>query len=150
MNINPVSFGRTIKVNSSFSVAQHAADLINTIPLVRGEAKVQQQLKDIFYDTDKGRARAVAANGESGDVYIVSGMAGNDVGLLIKDRNFHIDEAKKTYGEDCYTYECIKEAEDERYTDLLTLVLFETEEPMELDIDYSKKKHRIKSIDIRI
>ncbi len=150
MNINPVSFGRTIKVNAPLSVAKHAVDLINTIPQRRGESRVQQQLKVIFYDTDKGRARAVAANGESGDVYIVSGMAGNDVGLLIKDRNFHIDEAKKTYGEDCYTYECIKEAEDERYTDLLTLVLFETEEPMELDIDYSKKKHRIKSIDIRI
>ena len=150
MNINPVSFGRTIKVNAPLSVAKHAADLIITIPLVRGEAKVQQQLKDIFHDTDKGRARAVATDGAHGDIYIVSGEASDEVGLLVNDVNTYINAAKKQYDSDSYTYKCVKEAEQERYEDLLKLLLFETEEPMELDIDYSKKKHRIKSIDIRI
>ena len=150
MNISPISFGRTIKVNASYQAASHAAELINNIPPRKGELKVQQQLKNIFYDTDKGRARVVTPNGKKGDIYIVSGESSEDVKLLLKDKQEQLNSAKDNYGKDSYTYRSINEAEQDRYLDLLKLVILETKEPIEIDIDYSKDKHRIRAIDIRI
>ena len=50
MNTNPVSFGRTIKVNAPIPIAKHAADLINSVQNRKGESRVQQQLKGLFFD----------------------------------------------------------------------------------------------------
>jgi hypothetical protein len=44
----------------------------------------------------------------------------------------------------------VKDAENERFRDLLTLIIAENEEPIELNIDYSKRKNRIKSLNILI
>lgn len=148
MNVNPVSFGRTIKVNAPLQVAEHAANLINSVPTKKGESRVQQQLKSIFYDSQDGRARVVTPYGKTGDVYIVTGEASKEVGELIKDRQFHLDAAKKNYGKDSFAFNCVKDAENSRFEDLLKLTIHETEEPLEIDIDYSHRKHRIKSIDI--
>ena len=49
MQIRPISFGRTIKVNAPISVSKHAANLINSVQTIRGESDVQQQLKTLFY-----------------------------------------------------------------------------------------------------
>ena len=75
MNVNPVSFGRTVRVNVPLQVAEHAADLVNSVPTKKGEARVQQQLKTFFYDVEKGdgRARAIAPLGKDGSVFIVTG-----------------------------------------------------------------------------
>ena len=150
MNVNQVSFGRTVKVNAPLKVAEHAADLVNSLPTKKGEARVQQQLKTFFYDAEQGsgRARAIAPYGKTGDIFIVTGEDSNEVGELIKDRQFHLDAAKKTYGKDSFAFNCVKDAENSRYEDLLKLTIAETKEPVELDIDYSQRKHRIKSIDI--
>ena len=148
MNVNPVSFGRTIKVNAPLPVAKHAADLINSLPTKKGESRVQQQLKSIFFDSEDGRARAIAPYGKTGDVYIVTGEASNDIAALKKDRNEQLSAAKKNYGADSFTFNLVKEAEDSRYDDLVKLTIHESKEPLELNIDYSQRKHRIKSIDI--
>ena len=75
MQVNPVSFGRTVRVNAPLQVAEHAADLVNSIPTKKGEARVQQQLKTFFYDAENGeeRARAIAPLDKNGAVYIVNG-----------------------------------------------------------------------------
>ena len=148
MNVNPVSFGRTIKVNAPLNVAEHAADLINSIPTKKGESRVQQQLKSIFFDSEDGRARAITPYGKTGDVYIVTGEASKEVGALIKDRQFQLNAAKKNYGNDSFAFNCVKDAENSRFEDLLKMTIHETEEPLELDINYSQRKHRIKSIDL--
>ena len=69
---------------------------------------------------------------------------------LLKDKQEQLNSAKDNYGKDSYTYRSINEAEQDRYLDLLKLVILETKEPIEIDIDYSKDKHRIRAIDIRI
>ena len=149
MNVNPVSFGRTVKVNAPLKIAEHAADLVNSIPNKKGEARVQQQLKTFFYDAEKGhgRARVIAPNGKQGDVYIVTGEDSKIVGELFKDKKLQLEAAKKNYGQS-EMYEMVKDAEDARINDLLTLSIAETLEPVELNIDYSERKHRIKSINI--
>ena len=69
--------------------------------------------------------------------------------ILIKDKNEQIAAAKKNYGE-CEMFNMVKDAENERFRDLLTLIIAENEEPIELNIDYSKRKNRIKSLNILI
>ena len=149
MNVNPVSFGRTVRVNAPLQIAEHAADLVNSLPTKKGEARVQQQLKTFFYDVEKGegRARAIAPLGKDGSVFIVTGEDSRAVGELAKDRKLQIEAAKKNYGK-CEMYEMVKDAENARYKDLLTLTISENLEPVELYMDYSQRKHRIKSIDI--
>lgn len=149
MQIRPISFGRTIKVNAPISVSKHAANLINSVQTIRGESDVQQQLKTLFYDSKEGRARAVAVDGNPNESYIVTGQASKDVSILIKDKNEQIAAAKKNYGE-CEMFNMVKDAENERFRDLLTLIIAENEEPIELNIDYSKRKNRIKSLNILI
>ena len=149
MNVNPVSFGRTVKVNAPLSVAEHTVNLINDAQPKRGEARVQQQLKNFFFDTEQGngKARVVAPNGKQGDIFIVTGEESKSVVDLLKDRKIQLNAAKEKYGES-ELYAVVKEAENTRLKDLLTLIIDETKEPVELDVDYSQRKHRIKSIDI--
>ena len=49
MNINPVSFGRTVKVNAPYHVAQQAANLVNDQNVSKEEKQVQKQLKTLFF-----------------------------------------------------------------------------------------------------
>lgn len=150
MNVNQVSFGRTVKVNAPLKVAEHVADLVNSLPIKKGEARVQQQLKTFFYDAEhgNGRARAIAPNGKNGDVFILTGDESIELGELIKDRETQLNAAKNNYGEKSDFYSYVKEAENDRFKDVATLLISDTLEPVELDIDYSQRKHRIKSIDI--
>ena len=148
MNVNQVSFGRTVKVNAPLKVAEHAADLVNSVPTKKGEARVQQQLKSFFFDSDIGRARAIAPKGKNGDVFILTGDESIELGELIKDRKTQLNAAKNNYGEKSDSYSFVKEAENDRFKDVATLLISDTLEPVELDIDYSQRKHRIKSIDI--
>ena len=127
MNVNPVSFGRTVKVNAPLKVAEHAADLVNSLSTKKGEARVQQQLKSFFFDSELGRARAIAPYGKTGDIFIVTGEDSNEVGELIKDRQFHINAAKKNYGNDSFAFNCVKDSENARFEDLLKLTIAETE-----------------------
>lgn len=150
MQINPISFGRTVKVNAPLSVTKHAADLINSAQNIRGEAAVQQQLKTLFYDSKEGRAIAVPVSGNKNESYIFTGNESKDVAILLKDRKEQINAAKKHYGTGTSMFEIVKNAEDERFSDLLTLLVAETEEPIELDIEFSKRKNRIKSLNILI
>ncbi len=147
MNVCPINFGRTIKVNAPFQVAKHAASLINTAQPQNGEEDIQQQLKYIFKDTYAGKARVVAPDGKQGDIYIVSGEASKRVNYLINDRKMHIDLAKKRYSKDDSVYSAIKNSEKERFSCQLRSLIAQTAEPVELDIEYSDKKRRIKSFD---
>ncbi len=149
MSINPVSFGRTIKVNSSFPVANHAVELINNPHLHKGEARVQQQLQNIFFDAKEERAQLVSFDKKGNEFYIVSGQESKDINSLKKDRDRHVACAKEKYGYG-RMFRLVKDSEDDRYLDLLKLAIAENQEPLELDINYSQRKHRIKSIDIRI
>ena len=149
MNVNPVSFGRTVKVNAPLNVAEHTVNLINDVTNKKGESRVQQQLKSFFFDAEqgKGRARIVAPEGKHGDIFIVTGEESKAVSDLVQDRKEQLNAAKTKFGES-EIYSAVKEAENTRLKDLLTLMLLETKEPVELEVEYSQRKHRIKSIDL--
>lgn len=146
MNVSPISFGRTVKVNAPLAVTKQAVELINNPQTKKGEAKVQQQLKTLFYDSDEGKAKAVCVNGQS---YILTGKDSQSLKALENARECQLYAAKKNYGESPM-YDLVKDSEDDRYTDLVKLLVAETEEPVELNLEYQKRKHRIKSINITI
>lgn len=144
MSINPVSFGRTVKVNAPLKVAKQAAKLINMDKKVVGskdEKNVQKKLIVLFDDSTQGAAQAVSVNGYS---YLVTGEESQRVADLKFDRSIQLDAAKKLYGNG-EMYDIVKSAEDDRYDDLLKGIIYETEEPVSLSFKYSKASHRSKA-----
>ena len=87
MNVNPVSFGRIVRINAPLNVTQRMADIINQDKSVpdKKERKVQQELKSIFCDTNIGSAQAVDVDGVS---YIFTG----DDSLTYSDVKQECDE----------------------------------------------------------
>ena len=71
MNINAISFGKTVKVYAPYHDAVRTANAANGDPTV--DIKVQRQVKSIFNDTKKGHAVAFTFDDDSNTCYIFSG-----------------------------------------------------------------------------
>ena len=59
MNINPISFGRIARVNAPYCVAKQVVELINQPEVDRKQPRVQEDLKELFYDYRYGAALLV-------------------------------------------------------------------------------------------
>lgn len=135
MNINPVSFGRTVKINAPVPVAERAAQLLNAkknIGSDKKEKKAQQELKKIFSDIAQGRAQAVSVNGVS---YIVTGEESKKVSDFKIDKAIHLIEAKREYKEGPQLRK-IKSEEEFRYNNLLKTLINNTIEPISISVKY--------------
>lgn len=144
MNINPISFGRTVKVNAPLNVAKRATQLINmdkTVVGSKNEKEVQRKLVKLFYDSPQGAAQAVSVNGQS---YIVTGEESQRVAELKFDRGFQLEAAERLFGKGSM-YDTVKDCENDRYEDLLKGIISETEEPVSVLFNYSKASHRAKA-----
>ncbi|MBQ8887764.1 MAG: hypothetical protein IJY61_08700 [Candidatus Gastranaerophilales bacterium] len=121
MNISPVSFGRTVKINAPLKVAQRMSELINQNRSVqdREERTSQQKLKTLFYDANVGSAQAVEVDE---GIYIVSGEDSQAVSDLKLDTGIHINAAKNAYG-DSEDFAKIKEEEIKRCNEYLNLIV---------------------------
>ena len=138
MKINPVSFGRTVKVNAPLSDAKQIANLINSGSVSSDKKEVkdsQDKLKRIFYDREDGEARAVQVYGQS---YILTGEASQRAKSLLEDRQFQLDAAMELYGKS-EMYNLVKGAEDDRYDDYMKLLISETKEPVSINIRKGQK-----------
>ena len=153
MNISPVSFGRTVKINAPLNVAQRMAEIINQSKNVkdRDERSSQQKLKTIFYDANTGSAQAIEVDGQS---YIVSGEESQTVSSFKLDTAIDINLAKKTYG-DSKDFARIKEEEIKRCNEYLALMVQMNKEAISIypkyDYETSKPicdKVKIKSINV--
>ena len=135
MNINPISFGRTIKVNAPLNVAHRMAELINQSKEVQdtSEKTSQQALKKIFYDANLGSAQAIDIKGES---YIVTGETSRKVSDFKLDAAVHISAAKKTYGEN-EEFQKIKDEETKRCNEYLNLIVEMSDEEISISPKYS-------------
>ena len=121
MNISPVSFGRTVKINAPLKVAHRMAELINQSRNVKDmeEKSAQQRLKAMFYDSNVGSAQALEVNGES---YIVTGETSHLVSDIRLDSAIHINSAKNTYG-DSKDFARIREEEIKRCNEYLSIIV---------------------------
>ena len=150
MNISPVSFGRTIKINAPLNVAQRMAELINQNRSVqdREEKSVQQKLKTMFYDANVGSAQAVDVNGKS---YIVTGETSYAVSDLLLDTAIHINAAKNAYGES-EMFKMVEDEENKRCQEYLDLIIENSEEPISLSTKYIDvpKEKGLESVESRV
>ena len=135
MNIRPVSFGRTIRVNAPLNVAKRMAELVNQNRSVeeREERSSQQKLKALFYDANIGSAQALELDKKS---YIVTGDESQAVSDLLLDRGIHIGLAKNAYGEG-EMFELAKDEEDKRCNEYLSLIVANSVEPMSIYAKYA-------------
>lgn len=135
MNVNPVSFGRTIRVNAQLNVAKRMAELVNQNRNVedREERSSQQKLKTLFYDANTGSAQAIELNKKS---YIVTGDESQAVSDLLLDRGIHIGLAKNAYGEG-EMFELAKDEEDKRCQEYLGYIVENSVEPVSISVKYT-------------
>ena len=149
MNINPVSFGRTVKVNAPYHVAQQAANLVNDQNVSKEEKQVQKQLKTLFFDRTKdGEAKVFSTSPNVS--YILSGEESEHANALRFEMEEAIEAGREYYGADNPLSDITFECESERYEDLMKLLISETYDGTELDIDYDETKGQIKSINLMI
>ena len=87
MNINPISFGKTIKVNAPFHEAVRIANAANGFDTVKPEIK--EQVKSIIDDTKEGHAFAFSFNSCKNISYIFSGKEGREY------MDYYLDHARK-------------------------------------------------------
>ena len=141
MNISPVSFGRTIRVNAQLNVAKRMAELVNQNRAVedKEERSSQQKLKALFYDSNIGSAQAIELDKKS---YIVTGDESQAVSDLLLDRGIHIGLAKNAYGEG-EMFDLVKDEEDKRCQEYLGYIVKNSAEPVSISakyIDVTKSK----------
>lgn len=135
MNISPVSFGRTIRVNAPLKVAQRMAELVNQNRGVedREERSSQQKLKTLFYDSNVGGAQAVEVDKKT---YIVTGDESQSVSDLLLDTSIHINLAKKSFGTG-EMYEMVKDEENKRCQEYLGYIIKNSAEPVSIYTKYT-------------
>lgn len=155
MNISPVNFGRTIKVNAPLNVAHRMAELVNQNRYVPDseERSAQQRLKSLFYDANVGSAQALDINGES---YIVTGETSHSVSDIRLDSAVHIMAARKTYG-DSKDLARIREEEIKRCNEYLSIIVQMNKEAISITPQYGYEtskpicdKVKVKSINIML
>ena len=149
MTINPISFGRTVKVNAPYHVAQQAANLVNDNNVNKEEKNVQKQLKTLFFDRTKdGEARVFAM--DSNTSYILSGEESEHANALKFEMDEMIEAGREYYGANSSAASLKADMETERYEDLMKLLIAETYDGTTLDIDYDESKGQIKAINLMI
>ncbi len=154
MNINPVSFGRTIKINMNkpeldSEVFPRLLYLLNTNePQKYDSADLQKQLKTIFDDTNVGKARPIFLVSEP-DGYIVTGETSNKIGEFldtyitniraIRDKyNGHYSDEEKDYFNKHYS----------SHLEKMEQIIAETKEPQELHVEFDSFHKKINSINL--
>lgn len=147
MNIPQISFGRTIKVNSSAMDAQKIADIANGYCVKNTPNSVYEQAKNIFDDTNKGEARVVGFRNNS-DMYIVSGKESQEIQKLqdnLQD-NMHRFYTGSSYG-NFYASVCDLSRED--FFEGIERIINQTKEPRSIDVEHNAKGDQITNLDIK-
>lgn len=129
MNINSVSFGKTVKVYAPFHEARRIANAANGDPTVKPE--IQRQVKKIFNDTDEGHALAFYFEGMSNVGYIFSGKESKEYLKALYQKAKNVRDIKFNPDKD-YVEKIIKE-KFELYKKVINLIL-KTEENFVLKI----------------
>ncbi len=138
--INPVSFGKIVKVKAPESVARNIASIANG----NGGKKLDKQVKQIFDDVEYGRALNCTADGEN---YVLSGEDAAVVEKFYGDMFSEIDFAHGYYNGG----ELAVIASDEAIKACnarISYFIGMAEDKQTLKVDYDKETEKIKSIDL--
>ena len=146
MNVNPISFGKTIKVNSSIASSCRAAGVINGHACTPNEENMQIMLRGIMPDYQEGQAQAFSFEDETS--YILTGKESVEATKLLDSLLEKIGVAKK---QDSYKgyYEDILRCESAKYLDSMKhLILRTVDYDKELDLGFDTTTRELTTIDI--
>ena len=146
MNVNPISFGKTIKVNSSIPSSCRAAGVINGHACAPNEENMQIMLRGIMPDYKEGQAQAFSFEDETS--YILTGKESIEASKLLDRLIETINVAKKTNSYQGY-YEDTLRCESARYLDSMKhLVMRTVDYDKELELGFDSNTRELTNIDI--
>ncbi len=94
MKINPVSFGKTVKVKAPFHEAVRIANAANGAHTVTPE--IQKKVQSIFDDTKEGHALAYTFNDQNDFCYIFSGKESREYLHNLYQKAINVKRIKMT------------------------------------------------------
>lgn len=98
MNISPVSFGKTVRVNMPEESVYELANLVNSRFAGRADRQLQKDAKAIFSDTYEGCA-VVCSPDEGKSYYILSGLDASRLNNIRRKINENLELAASLYEE---------------------------------------------------
>ena len=125
MNINPISFGKVIRV-------------VGNEP-----KKAAKEIRKFINNDANGVALSVSFSNDC--TYIATGKDAEKLYELRKDKTHAINAAKEAYGKNSSMVELVKTAENDRYNDLAKCILSEAD-VVSIDTTYDNEDGQLKSI----
>ncbi len=147
MNISPISFGKTIKVNSSASNAEKIAYYANGCRLKGTDLNVSRQAKEIFNDAQEGEATVVGLK-DSGDIYIVSGKESTKIKELQNKLFDTITSSYNNHGAGSLCCDMCNIAHQE-YLEGVERIVRATRAPYSIDVQTNPDNKQITRLNIK-
>ena len=149
MNINPISFGKTMRVvgNNSIDSAYRVAQLMNgCVAKTSKEAEVQRKLWRAVPDASICAPAQVLSLNYGKDVFVVTGAESKKITALIEDKNQYIDLARANYQNNKELLQTVIDSENNRFERLAGNIAFDTNEVVANPV-YSEKLNAVETID---
>ena len=149
MNINPISFGKTIKVagknpiDSAYRISQLMNGCVAKTPK---EAKVQDRLWSAISDASICAPAQVLSLNYGKDVFVVTGAESKKITALVEDKNQYIDLARANYQGNKEILQTVIDSENNRFERLAGNIAFDTNEVVVNPV-YSEKLNAVETID---
>lgn len=147
MNIAPISFGKTIKINASETAAHEAASLINNPKVDKCCKSVQNKLKQTFNDvTPRGEAYVYTIP-EDKETFILTGKESEKATEYYVDMVDDTEEMGRYYGAG-HLFDISSNAAVERFQERMKSLINSTRDNFEISLAFDQEKCKIKKVDI--
>ena len=147
MNIAPISFGKTIKINASEVAAHEAAFLINNPNVDKCCKSVQNKLKQVFDDASKRGEAYVYTIPEEKETFILTGKESEKATEYYVDMVDDTEEMGRYYGAG-HLFDISSNAAVERFQERMKSLINSTREDYEISLDFDERKSKIHKVEI--
>lgn len=148
MNINPVSFGKAVRVNGSTNTAYDIARLANEKKASKAERSAQKEAKAIFDDVKTAPAQVVTYKNiyNKDEVYIVSGNESKKLDKLNDQIATGIIQAGDAL-DDEHKFKTSMNRQMNHHNQKVKNLLLDSATNYDIDATYDASRTRIKSVD---
>ncbi len=148
MNVQPISFGKVIRVNGPKSTAQNILALANSDVTNKAHQSVQRDAKKLFSDRTKNGPVRVLTQNKGKDVFLLSGKESEIAANTIERARKDLGVAKifMTNKEQFQTFlsKVTKQTNDE-----LSHLITTRKAPFSIEVKEHRGQHRIHKVNIQ-
>ena len=148
MNVRPISFGKSVRVNGTQSQAYDIARLVNENKVSKAERKAQKEAKEIFTDEKKGEVQVatyITPYNEE-EVYLVSGIESQKLDRLNEQIATGIIQAGNSL-HDSHRFQTSTNRQMNHYNQMVRDLLLKSATNYDISATYDKSGTRVKSVD---